>query len=124
MIIKDKRVLVTGGLGFIGFNTVCHFAKNNQVHVVDDCSRVGVDENIKALQKLNVGFTKLDISDFKALREVFYIFEPDIIIHMAAQVAVTLSITNPVRDFRSNLLGSFNLAELARHSRKKPAIIY
>ncbi len=123
-MIKGKKILVTGGLGFIGFNAVGHFAKNNQVHVIDDASRIGVEENIKALKDMNVAFTKVDISDFKALREIFYIFDPDIIIHMAAQVAVTLSITNPVRDFRSNLLGSFNLAELSRHSRKKPIILY
>lgn len=122
--IKEKKILVTGGLGFIGFNTVCHFAKENRVCVVDDASRLGVEGNIKALQKLNVGFTRADISDFKALREVFYLFDPDIVIHLAAQVAVTLSITNPVRDFRSNLLGSFNLAELSRHSQKKPTILY
>jgi|GEM_PF-335344 len=123
-LVKGKKILVTGGLGFIGFNAVCHFVQNNQVYVIDDGSRIGVERNIKVLQKLNVGFSKIDISDFKALREIFYTFNPDVVIHMAAQVAVTLSITNPVRDFRSNLLGSFNLAELARHSKTKPIILY
>src|SRR3989338_6983763 len=122
--VSGKKILVTGGLGFIGFNAACHFAKDNKVHVVDDCSRIGVERNIERLKEFNIGFSKVDISYFKEFREVYHSLQPDVVVHMAAQVAVTFSITNPVRDFRSNLQGSFNLLELARHAKKKPVIVY
>ena len=124
MLVKNKKILITGGLGFIGLNAACYFAKNNSVHVIDDCSRVGVETNIELLNKFNVGVSQLDISYFKELKDIFYAFKPDIVLHLAAQVAVTLSILNPVRDFRSNLQGSFNLLELARHSPQKPIVLY
>ena len=123
-MIKNKKILITGGLGFIGYNVACYFAKNNRVCVIDDCSRVGVEQNIEQLEKLNIDFHHVDIARFKELRNIFYSFQPDIIIHLAAQVAVTLSISNPFRDFRANLQGSFNLLELARVSHHKPIILY
>ncbi len=123
-MIKNKKILITGGLGFIGYNAACYFAKDNRVCVIDDCSRVGVEQNIEQLEKLNIDFHHVDIARFKELRNIFYSFQPDIIIHMAAQVAVTLSITNPSRDFRANLQGSFNILELARVSHHKPIILY
>jgi len=122
--LKGKKILVTGGLGFIGFNAACYFAKNNKVHVIDDCSRIGVEANIERLNELDIDYSHVDIAQLKELRKVFYYFQPDVVIHMAAQVAVTLSIDNPLRDFRANLQGSFNLLELARTSHHKPAIIY
>jgi len=123
-MVKDKKILITGGLGFVGFNAVLHFSKNNRVCVIDDCSRVGVDHNVEQLEELKIEFHCLDISHSKELREVYYAFQPDIVVHMAAQVAVTLSISNPVRDYNSNIQGSFNLLELARTSNKKPILLY
>jgi len=124
MQLKDKKILITGGLGFIGFNAAVHFSKNNKISIVDDCSRNGVVNNIAPLRKKNVEFHKVDISNFEELRNVYSSFAPDVILHMAAQTAVTLSIVNPVRDFKTNAIGSFNLLELARSSRNKPIILY
>ena len=122
--ISGKRILITGGLGFIGFNTALKFSQNNEVLVIDDCSRVGVDNNIRVLSQHQIKFQHVDIAGFKELRSIFFSFQPEIVIHMAAQVAVTLSIQNPFKDFRSNLQGSFNLLELSRMLRKKPIILY
>ena len=123
-MIKNQKILITGGLGFIGFNTADYFSTNNKVCVIDNCSRSGTEYNIDKLKELNVGFHNLDVSRFKELREVFYSFQPDIVIHQAAQVAVTLSINNPVQDFNSNVLGSFNILELVRTFSKKTIILY
>lgn len=122
--LQGQKILITGGLGFIGFNTARYFAARNQVCVIDDASRPGVENNISPLQKFNVAFHKADISRLTDLSKIYYDFNPDIVIHLAAQVAVTSSITNPGQDFASNVLGSFNLLELARVSRKKPVMLY
>ena len=123
--LKGKKILITGGLGFIGFNAAIHFNKHNEVCIVDDCSRIGVGKNIEHLKSLNINFQKIDISkNTKELKEVFDTFVPDVILHMAAQVAVTTSVENPLRDFQANVLGSFNILELARFSKEKPIIVY
>lgn len=123
-MVKDKKILITGGLGFIGLNAALHFSKNNRVCVLDDCSRMGVERNIDRLNKSRVEFHNVDISHFKDLRNVFYAFEPDIVIHLAAQTSLRHSIKHPSRDFDSNLRGSFHLLELARTSHERPVMIY
>lgn len=123
-VVKDKRIMVTGGLGFIGFNAVTYFSEKNEVCVIDNCSRPGTIYNIEKLEELNVDFHQIDVSHFKELKDVFFEFQPDIVIHLAAQVAVTLSINNPAQDFTDNIQGSFNLLELARTNHKKPVILY
>lgn len=124
MMIKNKRILITGGLGFIGFNAVKYFCRQNVVHVVDDGSRIAFEDNIRRLTEWNVGLSRLDICHMPELRAVYADFKPDVVIHLAAQVAVTLSITNPVRDFLSNVQGTMNLLELARLSETKPTFLY
>ena len=123
-MVRGKRIMVTGGLGFIGFNAVMHFCQNNEVCVIDDCSRAGTIYNIEKLERLKVNVHQIDISHFKELRDIYFEFQPDIVIHLAAQVAVTLSINNPAKDFNDNIVGSFNLLELARVNHKKPIMLY
>jgi CDP-paratose 2-epimerase len=122
--ICDKKILITGGLGFIGTNVAARFFANNKVLVIDDASRQGVENNLAYLQSLGVPFRKIDISNFKELRAAFQEFSPEIIVHMAAQVAVTLSVENPAYDFRCNVIGTLNLLELARHQQEKPFLIF
>lgn len=123
-MVKNKKILVTGGLGFIGFNSALHFANENEVAVIDDCSRLGVENNIEMLKKANIAFSHINMSRFRELRNFYYNFSPDVVIHMAAQVAVTLSIDNPYKDYLANIQGSFNLLELARTGHYKPIILY
>lgn len=122
--LKGKRILITGGLGFIGINAAERFAQQNKVCVVDDCSRIGVESNIALLEKIGVVFRHGDVSRYTDMREVFHEFRPDVVIHLAAQVAVTLSMANPLRDFKSNVMGSFNILELARTMHDMPIVLY
>ena len=59
---------MTGGLGFIGFNAASYFARDNHVLVVDDASRMGVENNIRQLGQLKVDFIQANISSFVILK--------------------------------------------------------
>jgi len=112
------KVLITGCAGFIG----CHLAEyflsvGNEVIGLDNLSRKGGGENLKWLQSLegNFKFCKVDIRDFEHTSEVFNMHGPfELILHMAAQVAVTTSVTEPREDFEINAMGTFNLLEATR----------
>jgi len=115
------KVIVTGGLGFVGSHVAEHFAKEYEdVVVCDNLSRAkgkGAGDpchNWNYLKK-NFGNIKLDIvdiRDFRAVRDASK--GAGLIIHAAAQVAVTTSLTDPRTDFEINALGTLNVLEAAR----------
>lgn len=111
-----KTILVTGGAGFIGVHTCDHFAKQGwSVVALDNLSRRGASENLKWLQQnANVRFAKVDIRQAEQVSQVFEQEKPDVIIHLAAQVAVTFSVQDPRHDFETNALGTFNVLEATR----------
>ena len=123
-MLTNKRILITGGLGFIGINATSFFAKQNEVCVIDNCSRIGVKHNIEKLNSLGVNYYDINIANYNDLRKAYDVVKPDVIFHLAAQVAVTLSIQDPKEDFESNLLGTFNLLELVRLDDNKPIVLY
>lgn len=113
------KVLITGGCGFIGCNTAARFTQTgHQVTLYDNLSRVGADLNLEWLRnQTKVEFIHGDVRNFSALSDVFESRRFDAVIHLAAQVAVTTSITDPVHDFEVNARGTFNLLEaIRRHS--------
>ena len=124
MDVQDKKILITGGLGFIGLNAAQYFSRRNRVHVVDDGSRIGCEVPSEFLRTWGIGFFQVDVSHMSSLRAVYQEFRPDVVIHLAAQVAVTLSVANPSKDFLSNIQGTFNLLELARQDTHKPVFLY
>jgi UDP-glucose 4-epimerase len=103
------KVLVTGGAGFIGSNVVDLFIENgHDVVIVDDLS-TGRRSNIN----LKAKFYEMDIRD-PGMREIFANERPEVVDHHAAQIDVRRSITEPRFDADVNILGSIQLAELAR----------
>jgi CDP-paratose 2-epimerase len=112
-----SSVLITGGAGFIGVNTAVHFLKAGwKVMILDNLSRKGTEKNLAWLQESysDVEFNHIDIRDFDKLSTVVKKVQPSMLIHLAAQVAVTTSYTNPREDFEINALGSFNVMESIR----------
>ncbi|MCA9371233.1 MAG: GDP-mannose 4,6-dehydratase, partial [Candidatus Peregrinibacteria bacterium] len=121
------KMLITGGAGFIGVNAADHFlSKGWEVTVLDNFSRKGTDINRAFLEgKHQSGLTivKADIiTDQDVLNQLCN--EVDVVLHLAAQVAVTTSVTDPRSDFECNALGTFNVLEAVRQSSKKPMVIY
>lgn len=121
------RYLITGGAGFIGSNYADHLlARGARVTIFDNLSRKGADKNLDWLREthgsdsfeLVVG----DVRDPGALRDV--VAEADVVAHLAGQVAVTSSVTDPRNDFEINALGTFNVLEAIRLSKRKPFVIY
>jgi CDP-paratose 2-epimerase len=120
-------ILITGGAGFIGTNAALHFASRGwTVSIVDNLSRRGTEKNLVWLleQRPEIGFHQVDIRDFEALAAVFAERSPDMVLHLAAQVAVTTSYTNPREDFEINALGSFNVMEAVRLRAPEAFVLY
>jgi CDP-paratose 2-epimerase len=111
------KILITGGAGFIGINSAYRFIKEeHEVLIYDNLSRCGTKRNIEWLRaEGNFTFIKEDIRDFSKLKETFQ-NNPDIdvVLHLAAQVAVTLSVDDPRQDFEINAAGTLNVCEAVR----------
>ncbi|MFH1727643.1 MAG: NAD-dependent epimerase/dehydratase family protein [Pseudomonadota bacterium] len=110
-----KKILVTGGAGFIGSNLSASFLKaGHVVEIVDDLS-TGSVENIPEGSK----FHKLDIRS-EEIEEVFENFKPDVLCHHAAAIDVRKSVENPSCDADINIFGLINLMEIGKkHGLKK-----
>lgn len=125
------KVLITGGAGFIGSHAAEYYAKKGaKVICYDNLSRADLLQkkinqrfNWNYLKKFpNVQLIRGDVRNFARLRKATR--GVDVIIHTAGQTAVTTSLKDPRTDFEVNALGTFNVLEAARLSRKKPTVIY
>jgi CDP-paratose 2-epimerase len=118
------KVLITGGAGFIGCNLAARLMKSeHDVTVFDNLSRKGAVKNLEWLRTQGeLNFVQGDVRDAAAL--VAAAQGHGAIYHLAAQVAVTTSVTNPREDFEINALGTFNMLEAARVSGMNPVIVY
>lgn len=90
---KYKKIIITGGVGFMGTNAAMHFYnKGWKVFLIDDCSRKGTLTNLKNLKRnINLKFFKINIADFKKISKIISNVKPNLILHCAGQVAVTKS---------------------------------
>jgi CDP-paratose 2-epimerase len=127
------RVLITGGAGFIGCNLAAHhLERGNDVILVDNLSRPRTQHNLNWLRRQadqagrsdNISFHHGDVRDFDSLRRIFELTRPDLVVHLASQVAVTKSVLDPREDFEINALGTFNVLEAIRAQAHPPAMIY
>lgn len=111
-----KKILISGGAGFIGVNSAAKFAAGGwSVVVLDNLSRKGAKLNLIWLQQqFDITFEKADVRDAEMVANIVKQHQPDVLLHLAAQVAVTTSVTNPREDFDINALGTFNVLEAIR----------
>jgi UDP-glucose 4-epimerase len=108
------RALVTGGAGFIGSNLVdALVARDHAVTVVDDLS-TGKHENLDAALAAGAELVESDVRDAAAVRDVFTRVKPEAVFHLAAQIDVRKSASDPAWDAGINVGGTINVLEAAR----------
>lgn len=124
--MTKKKFLITGGCGFLGSNISAELIqKGNIVTVLDNLYRHGATENLSWLKsKGNFNFLHSDIRNRADIEHVIRGIKPEVIFHLAGQVAMTTSIERPRFDFDVNVLGSFNLLEAVRQYSPESIIIY
>jgi CDP-paratose 2-epimerase len=120
------NALITGGAGFVGSNLAAYLlAKGERVTVFDSLARHGASENLAWLRSLGLtDFVHGDIRNAFDVEQTVKNLLPDVIFHLAGQVAMTTSMQSPRRDFEINVLGSINVLEAVRQYAPSTAIIY
>jgi CDP-paratose 2-epimerase len=114
-VTSRRRVLVTGGAGFIGVNLAARLADEGwDVTIYDNLSRSGTERNLDWIARAYeaVKFQRADILDMESLRNA--VKGKEAVFHLAAQVAVTTSMNDPQTDFEVNARGTFNVLEAIR----------
>ena len=111
------KILVTGGLGFIGSALIRHLIANTKHKVlnIDNETYAAMPEALAQIENdENYAFEKIDITSDKSLKQAFTIFKPDAVIHLAAESHVDRSIDAPAEFMKTNILGTYNLLQASR----------
>jgi dTDP-glucose 4,6-dehydratase len=108
------KIIITGGLGFIGSAVVRHFAADPQYQVlnIDKCTYAGNPASVAPVQD-NPNYTLLlaDITDAAAMSNAFREFQPDAVMHLAAESHVDRSIDGPGEFVHTNIVGTYTMLQ-------------
>jgi CDP-paratose 2-epimerase len=121
-----KPALITGGAGFVGTNIADHLLRaGRRVRILDDLSRPGVQDNLRWLEATHGPELEIELGDVRnasvvarAVRGVESVF------HLAAQVAVTTSLSDPMEDATVNVLGTLNVLDAVRACSRPPVVLF
>ena len=112
-----KKILVTGGAGFIGSAVIRHIIQNTNDLIVnvDKLTYAGNLESLKGIERNpRYTFHQTDICDVKAIEDIFFVHQPDLVMHLAAESHVDRSIDSPGDFIETNIVGTYNMLEVAR----------
>jgi CDP-paratose 2-epimerase len=121
-----RKYLITGGCGFVGSNIAARLIKEGEkVTLLDNLSRFGSAHNLEWLKTFgSLEFIQCDTTDADALAKAVKVSRPDVVFHLAGQVAMTTSVKNPLGDFRTNVLGTMILLETLRMNAPEAVLLY
>lgn len=112
------KILVTGGAGFIGSNFLNMFVPKYSNFMFINLDKLTYASNLLNVKKLerysNYAFERGDITDINLLTKIFKKYQPEAVVHFAAESHVDRSILNPVEFIKTNIFGTFNLLETCR----------
>jgi CDP-paratose 2-epimerase len=120
------KLLITGGCGFLGSNLAAYALEQGiDLAVFDSLYRQGSHLNLAWLQKMrSFRYIHGDIRNWNDVAQAVQSFKPDAVFHLAGQVAMTTSITDPRLDFEINAMGTHNLLEAVRQYAPHASVIY
>jgi len=120
------KYLITGGCGFLGSNLAAEvLRRHEELCIFDNLSRFGSALNLEWLKTQgSFVFVHGDIRSNDDVEKLLRNYNPDVVFHLAGQVAMTTSIARPYYDFRVNALGSINLLEAVRCYCPEARVIY
>ena len=112
-----KTILVTGGAGFIG-SALIRFLINETEHRVINVDKLTYAGNLESLLSVSGSeryhFVQSDISNIEIIQQLFTKFQPDLVMHLAAESHVDRSIDSPSESIQTNIVGTYTLLEVAR----------
>jgi len=126
---KNKKILITGSSGFIGFSLALNLLKKGHKILGYDSINDYYDINLKFSRNRilktfkNFSFIRGELEDQKKLNKNVLSFKPEIIIHLAAQAGVRYSLNAPRKYLSSNIIGTFNIIEIAHKIKVKHLLI-
>lgn len=121
---RGKRVLVTGHTGFKG-SWLCEILKSMDAEVIGYALEPPTEPSLFEIGNISDGMTSVigDIRDLFSLKKVFEMYQPEIVIHMAAQPIVRESYLRPVDTYEVNVMGTVNLLECIRLSTSVKSVV-
>jgi dTDP-glucose 4,6-dehydratase len=114
------RVLVTGGLGFIGSNFIDHVLENHTeitaVLNIDRCDYCARVHNVSRCSDPRYTYVQADITNISKMKRLFHEFNPDTVVHFAAQSHVDTSFENAEQYIKDNIIGTYTVLECVKES--------
>lgn len=111
------KFLITGGAGFIG-SCLVRYLINNTSHQVLNIDKLSYASDLNSVNSVSDNkrykFIKDDICNFSNLKKIFLDYQPDVVVHLAAESHVDRSISEPLDFIKTNVIGTFNLLEVSR----------